>query len=117
MPQMPDDAGLPLNANGSAYTSRQDRDDVPLSYVGKKLGLAIADLHRHACRCQGERDDLRCAVYHLLMAYLGPHNVLGKSNDRTLVDRLLDGSSEKLDKWLRLVERVGDVQGRAELGN
>ncbi len=63
MPQIPDDAGLPLNANGPAYTSRQDRDGVPLSYVGEKLGLAIADLHRYARRCQGDRDDLRCAMY------------------------------------------------------
>jgi len=117
MPQIPDDAGLPLNANGPAYTSRQDRDGVPLSYVGEKLGLAIADLHRYARRCQGDRDDLRCAMYHLLVAYLGLQNMLGKANDRTLVDRLLDGSSEKLDTWLRLVEREGDVQGLAELGN
>lgn len=43
--------------------------------------------------------------------------MLGKANDRTLVDRLLDGNSEKLDTWLRLVEREGDVQGLAELGN
>ncbi|WP_175924512.1 hypothetical protein [Burkholderia latens] len=56
-------------------------------------------------------------AYHLLVAYLGLHNMLGKANDRTLVDRLLDGSSEKLDTWLRLVEREGDVQGLAELGN
>ncbi|MEX3816659.1 hypothetical protein AB3X96_42220 [Paraburkholderia sp. BR13439] len=117
MPQIPDDAELPLSANGPAYTSRQDRDGIPLSYVGEKLGLAIADLHRHARRCQDERDDLRCAMYHLLVAYLGLHNMLGKANDRTLVDRLLDGSSEKLDTWLCQVAREGDVHGLAELGN
>lgn len=117
MPQIPDDADLPLNANGPAYTSRQDRDGIPLSYVGEKLGLAIADLHRHAQRCQDDRDDLRCAMCHLLAAYLGLHNMLGKANDRTLVDRLLYGSSEKLDTWLRLVEREGDVHGLAALGN
>ncbi|MEX3816383.1 hypothetical protein AB3X96_40350 [Paraburkholderia sp. BR13439] len=27
------------------------------------------------------------------------------------------GSSEKLDTWLRLIEREGDVLGLAELGN
>jgi hypothetical protein len=111
MSQIPDDADLPLNANGPAYTSRQDRDGIPLSYVGEKLGLAIADLHRHARCCQGDRDDLRCTIY------LGLHNMLGKANDRTLVDRLLDGSSEKLDTWLRLVEQEGDVHGLAELGS
>lgn len=117
MSQIPDDADLPLNANGPAYTSMQHRDGVPLSCVGEKLGLAIADLYRHARHCRGERDDLRCTMYHLLVAYLGLHNMLGKANDRTLVDRLLDGSSEKLDTWLRLVEREGDVHGLAELGN
>ncbi|MBB5429837.1 hypothetical protein GCT19_41940 [Paraburkholderia sp. CNPSo 3155] len=117
MPQIPDDADLPLNANGPAYTSRQDRDGIPLSYVGEKLSLAIEDLHPHARRYQGERDDLRCTMYRLLVAYLGLHNMLGKANDRTLVDRLLDGTSEKLDTWLRLIEREGDVHGLAELGN
>ncbi|MBB5429011.1 hypothetical protein OKW33_006134 [Paraburkholderia atlantica] len=33
MPQIPDDADLPLNANGPAYTSRQDRDGIPLSWT------------------------------------------------------------------------------------
>lgn len=71
MPQIPDDADIPLNANGPAYTSLQDRDGIPLSYVGEKLGLAIEDLHRHARRYQGERDDLRCTLSHLFVAHLG----------------------------------------------
>lgn len=106
---------LPLDANGPAYTSRQDRHGVPLSYVGEKLGRAIEDLHRHAQRCQGGRDDLRGAMYHLLVAYLGLHNMLGKANDHTLTDRLLEGGSQNLETWLRLVEREGDVHGLAGL--
>jgi hypothetical protein len=106
---------FPLNANGAAYTSWQDRHGVPLSYVGEKLGRAIEDLHRHARRCQGGRDDLRGALLHLLVAYLGLHNMLGKANDHTLTDRLLDGSSENLGTWLRLVDREGDVYGLASL--
>ncbi|WP_256258705.1 hypothetical protein [Burkholderia ubonensis] len=82
-----------MNANGPASTSQQDRHGVPLSYVGEKLCRAIEDLHRHAQRCQGGRDDLRGAMYHLLVAYLGLHNMLGKANDLSLTDRLLDGSS------------------------
>ena len=35
----PDD--FPLNANGPAYTARQERHGVPLAYVGGKLGNAI----------------------------------------------------------------------------
>jgi hypothetical protein len=106
---------FPLNANGPAYTSWQDRHGVPLSYVGEKLSRAIEDLHRHARRGQGGDDDLRSAMYHLLVAYLGLHNMLGKANDPTLTNRLLDGSSENLGGWLRLVDRKGDVHGLAGL--
>lgn len=115
MSHEPDYAGLPLNANGPAYTSRQDRHGVPLSYIGEKLGRAIEDLHLHAQHCHGERDELRGAMYHLLVAYLALHNMLGKANDHTLTDRLLDGSSHTLQTWLRLVDREGDVRGLAEL--
>ena len=117
MSQEPDEPDLPLDANGPAYTLRQDRDGVPLSYVGEKLGRAIKDLHRHAQRCQGERDELRGAMHYLLVAHLGLHNMLGKANDRTLADRLLNGSTQHLEKWLRLVEREGDVRGLAGLGD
>jgi hypothetical protein len=54
-------------------------------------------------------------MYHLLVAYLGLHNMLGKANDPTLTNRLLDGSSENLGRWLRLVDREGDVHGLAGL--
>lgn len=37
MPQIPDDAGLPLNANGPAYTSRQDRDSIALQRCAKGM--------------------------------------------------------------------------------
>lgn len=43
------------------------------------------------------------------------HTMLGKANDRSLAQRLLSGSSEDLQAWLRLVAREGDVQGLAEL--
>lgn len=115
MPQHPDDAYLPLNANGQAYTSRQYRDGIPLSYVAQKLRCGIEDLHRYAQSCPNGCNDLRLAMYYLLAAHLGLHNMLGKANDPALVDRLLDGSSHKLQKWLCLVEREGDVHGVAEL--
>ncbi|WP_277043353.1 hypothetical protein [Caballeronia mineralivorans] len=67
--------------------------------------------------CQGERDELRGAMYYLLVAHLGLHNMLGKANDHTLADRLLNGSSQHLETWLRLVDREGDVRGLAELGD
>ncbi|CAD6563386.1 hypothetical protein LMG24235_08630 [Paraburkholderia sabiae] len=54
-------------------------------------------------------------MYYLLVAHLGLHNMLAKANDLGLVDRLLDGSSDNLTRWLRLIEREGDVQGIADL--
>jgi hypothetical protein len=113
MPQQPDGAYLPLNANGQAYTSCQYRHGIPLPYVGKKLRCAIEDLHRHAQSCQSKRNELGMTMHYLLAAYLGLHNMLAKANDPTLVDRLLDGSRETLQKWLNLVEREGDVYGVA----
>jgi hypothetical protein len=47
-------------------------------------------LHRHARRGQGGDDDLHSAMYHLLVSYLGLHNMLGRANDPTLTNRLLD---------------------------
>ena len=47
MPDDPDDLGLPLNANGPAYTSSEARHGVPLDCVAEKLGTAIEDLHRY----------------------------------------------------------------------
>jgi hypothetical protein len=71
--------------------------------------------------CIGTRNAARAeamicgAMYHLLVAYLGLYNMLGKANDLTLTDRLLDGSSQNLETWLRLVDREGDVHGLAGL--
>lgn len=115
MSDEPDGAGLPLNANAGAYTALQSRDGIPLSYVAEKLKCAIEDLHRHGRRCYEARIELRRCMYYLLVAHLALHNMLAKANDLSLVDRLLDGSSENLNRWLRLVEREGDVQGIADL--
>jgi hypothetical protein len=58
---------------------------------------------------------LRGALSHLLVAYLRLQNMLGKADDHTMTDRLLDGRSENLGTWLRLVDREGDVYGLAGL--
>lgn len=115
MSKQPDDRCFPLDANGQAFISRQYRNGIPLPYVGEKLRCAIEDLHRHARRCPGTRDELSLTMHYLLAAYLGLYNMLGAANDPALVDRLLDGSRERLQKWLRVVERGGDVCGVAEL--
>lgn len=110
-----EDTGLPLNANGPAYTIHQDRYGVPLVYVAEKLDSAIEELHRHGRQHPAARDGLLPAMYYLLVAHLGLHNMLGKANDRSLAARLLNGSSEELHVWLQLVAREGDVHGLAEL--
>lgn len=114
-PEPDDESDLPLNANGPAYTHSEDRHGVPLNYVAEKLDSAIEELHSHALRHPGERDSMLPVMYYLLVAHLGLHNMLGKANDRSLAQRLLSGSSEDLQAWLRLVAREGDVQGLAEL--
>lgn len=111
MPNDPDDLGLPLNANGAAYMSSQARHGVPLDYVAEKLGTAIEDLHRYGRQHPPAREGLMPAMYHLLVAYLGLHNMLGAANDHQLAPRLFSSSTKELDAWLRLVSRQGDVLG------
>jgi hypothetical protein len=102
---------LPLDANGPAYTSSQERHGVPLSYVGEKLGSAIEELHRFAANHPQQRGDLVAPMYYMLVAHLGLHNMLAKANDRTLASRLLQGTSDELRAWLAVIEREGDVAG------
>ncbi len=111
MPDESDDLGLPLNANGPAYTSSEARRGVPLSYVAEKLGTAIEDLHRYGSHHPTAREDLMPAMYHLLVAYLGLHNMLGAASDHTLASRLFGSTTTQLDAWLRLVSHQGDVLG------
>lgn len=115
MPDDPDDLGLPLNANGPAYTSRQARQGVPLDYVAEKLGTAIEDLHRYGRHHPTAREALMPAMYHLLVSYLALHNMLGAAKDHQLASRLFASSTAELDAWLRLVSRQGDVLGVADV--
>jgi hypothetical protein len=109
------DDDLPLDANGPAYTSRQERDGVPLSYVAEKLARAVEELHRYARGHPDQRGELTASMYFLLVAHLGLHNMLAKANDRSLITRLLDASDGELKAWLALIEREGDVAGLADL--
>jgi hypothetical protein len=106
---------FPLDANGPAYTTRQERNGVPLSYVGEKLGHAIEELHRYARHHPDRQQALLAPMHYLLVAHLGLHNMLAKANDRSLALRLLAGSEAGLQAWLALVEREGDVAGLAGL--
>jgi hypothetical protein len=109
------DDDIPLDANGPAYTSHQERQGVPLSYVGEKLARAIEELHRYARDHSDQRDELLASMYFLLVAHLGLHNMLAKANDRSLATRLLDASDDELRAWLALIDREGDVAGLAGL--
>lgn len=114
---MASDEDLPLNANGPAYTSVQQRAGVPLDYVGEKLRRAIEALHTHGERHPDRRDELEAPMYYLLVAYLGLNNMLAKANDRSLPRRLLSSSRDQLDAWVAIVEHGGDVEGMAGLQN
>ena len=117
VPKEPEDPTYSLNANGPAYTSRQDRHGVPLDYVAEKLNSAIQELHRLGQQHPTARDAALPTMYFMLVAYLGLNNMLGKASDRKLASRLLTGSTKKLREWLDLVAREGDVQGLASLGD
>jgi hypothetical protein len=108
-----DDEDFPLDANGPAYTARQERHGVPLDYVGDKLASAIEDLHRFASHHPEHRRALIAPMYHSIVAYLALHNMLAKANDRSLAPRLLEASSDDLHAWLTFVRRQGDVAGLA----
>jgi hypothetical protein len=109
------DHNIPLDANGPAYTSGQHRHGVPLDYVGEKLDAAIVQLHRFALDHPQQRRDLMAPMHYLLVAHLALHNMLAKANDRTLVARMLEGTSDDLRSWLDLIAREGDVAGLADL--
>lgn len=113
----PDESGFPLNANGAAYTSHQERHGVPLTYVGEKLGSAIIELHRHARSRPAERGSLIPAMHYLLTAHLALHNMLGKADDHSLPERLLEGSGKELRLWLDVIAREGDVRGLSGIDN
>ncbi|HET8746785.1 MAG TPA: hypothetical protein VFM98_14355 [Ramlibacter sp.] len=106
---------IPLDANGPAYTSSQERHGIPLDYVGDKLGTAIEELHRFALKHPQHRGELIAPMYYMLVAHLGLHNMLAKANDRTLASRLLEGTSDDLRSWLAVIQREGDVAGLAGL--
>lgn len=109
------DDEIPLDANGPAYTSSQQRHGVPLDYVGEKLDSAIVELHRFALDHPQQRNELIAPMHYMLVAHLALHNMLAKANDRTLVARLVNGTSDELRAWLALIAREGDVAGLAEL--
>lgn len=113
--EIPDDAGLPLNANGAAYTMREARHGVPLIYVAEKLASGISSLHGAARLHPENRESLLLTMHYLLVAHLGLHNLLGKAGDRTLATRLLDGDAESLDDWPTWTTQEGGVEGLAAL--
>jgi hypothetical protein len=109
------DDEIPLDANGPAYTSREDSEGVPLAYVAEKLGRAIEERYRYARSHPDGHADLLAPLHFLIVAHLGLHNMLAKANDRSLPARLLNGSVDELRAWLALIEREGDVAGLAGL--
>lgn len=107
---------LPLDANGAAYTKSEERHGVPLDYVGQKLSHAIEALSQVSRDHPQLRPELMTAMHYLVVAHLGLHNMLAKTNDRKLVDRLMTMTSDELDQWLAMTIQHGDVEGTASIG-
>ena len=107
----PQNSGIPLSANGAAYTRREGRHGVPLDYVGEKLASSIQELHTLARRNPEQRADFVPTMYYLLVSYLALNNMLGKADDRGLPERLLAIDHDELSSWLEFVRDQGDVLG------
>jgi hypothetical protein len=102
---------IPLDANGSAYTKPEIRTGVPLDYVSMKLTSAIESVHSFFKLNPQMGHQLQATMHYQLVAFLALHNMLAAANDPELARRLLSGTSEDLDRWIKLVVSQGDVLG------
>jgi hypothetical protein len=104
------DDEFPLDANGPAYTSRQEREGVPLAYVAEKLGRAIEELHRYARSHSDRHGDLLASMTCWWRIWActtcWPRPTTGR-----WAARLLNTSEDELRTWLALIEREGDFAG------
>lgn len=110
------DINLPLHSNGAAYAKSDEWYEVPLDYVGEKLGHAMEELNRVSRLHLELRPELTSTMHYLAVAHLGLHNMLAKANDRTLVDRLLAMTSDELERRIEMTTQHGDVEGTAGIG-
>lgn len=108
-------SGYPLMSNGGSDTLRERRNGVPLDRVGHHMACAIKSVHAFVGPSPLALVPLLPAFRRLLHAYLGLYNMLGATSDRHLPERLLGGSRDALDTWLRAVALEGDVHGTAVL--
>ncbi|SOE56137.1 hypothetical protein SAMN05446635_1015 [Burkholderia sp. OK233] len=107
---------LPLSPNGAAYTTRETRDGVPLSYISEKLAYAIEDTHAAAQAHPEMRLRLSHVMYSQTLAFLALHNMLGAADDSGLPERLLDLDRRELRKWINAVVTYGDLLGVGGIG-
>lgn len=107
--------GLPLLANAGAETATEHRHGVPLRRIAHQIASGIKALHTAAVVQQDGRAGHLIAFRRMLLAYLGLYNMLGAAADPSLAQRLLAGSRDDLECWLRAVALEGDVLGTAAL--
>ncbi len=119
------DSDLPFSSNGPAYHSAEQREGVPLEYVGEKLSVALESLHMYLRTLLGVADIgavdrqaflalpamLQEAFHKVVVAFLALHNMLASANDPRLLERLLSKNAEDMSLWIAAVERGGSISG------
>ena len=123
------------NPNGSAYTTTETRNGVPIDYVGEKLRRAVEAAHDNLRNIKrfvpddlsaapqfqeyaprGVKNDLLLssaisAFDYSLNAYLALHNMLGTMQNRSIIEELEKKNFEELQQWLNTIESEGTVLG------
>lgn len=123
------------NPNGSAYTTLETRNGIPLDYVGEKLRKAVEAAHdnlqnikRHIpddlpmtqelknCGIKSIKSEFLIpsavsALDYSLNSYLALHNMLATMNSPGIVQTLEKLSTKELTQWLDRVEQEAKVLG------
>src|SRR5580704_904834 len=105
---------LNLSSRGPAYTAREIRQGVPLSYVSEKLSHAIEDTHAAGRAHPEARKRLAHVMYSQTKAFLALHNLLGVADAAGLPEQLLEMDRRELDRWIAAVVTHGDLFGTGD---
>ena len=106
---------LKPSSSGPAYTAREIRQGVPLSYVSEKLSHAIIDTHAAGVAHPEARKRLAHVMYSQTKAFLALHNVLAVADAPGLPEQLLEMERHELHSWIAAVVTHGDLFGTGEV--
>ncbi|HEV3425206.1 MAG TPA: hypothetical protein VG105_15790 [Paraburkholderia sp.] len=105
---------MKMSSTGPAYTTREVRYGVPLSYISEKLSQAIEDTHAAGRAHPEARKRLAHVMYSQTKAFLALHNLLGVADAAGLPEQLLEMDRRELDRWIAAVVTHGDLFGTGD---